>query len=217
MSQHVIIVAGGIGARMESDIPKQFLLLHGTPILMHTIRMFEDYNIVVVLPDEHHSYWLQLCSQHDFQIHHQVINGGSTRFQSVKNGLGSIPNNGLVAIHDGVRPLVSLETIKLSFELARQHGSAIASVPLKDSIREVADGVNKAKDRSNYQLIQTPQTFDIALIQKAYLEKESPLFTDDASVLENNGQSVHLFEGTYSNIKITTVEDLIIAEALIRF
>ena len=215
MSKYAIIVAGGIGSRMKSEVPKQFLLLNGIPILMHTIRAFEKYHIILVLPKNQQTYWSQLCLTYNFKISHQVVNGGASRFQSVKNGLENISAPGLVAIHDGVRPLVKADSIRLSFELALKHGNAIASVPLKDSIREIVSGTNRAKDRSNYQLTQTPQTFDIDLIKKAYLKQESPLFTDDASVLENDGQSIHLFEGSSSNIKITTAEDLIIAEALL--
>lgn len=216
MSKYAIIVAGGTGIRMESEIPKQFLLLNGLPILMHTLTAFEQYTIALVLPDDQRAYWQQLCQQHDFKVEHQVVSGGSTRFLSVKNGLDSIPNHGLVAIHDGVRPLVDTVTINKSFELASTHGSAIAAVPLKDSIREVINGVNKTQNRADYRLIQTPQTFNISLIKKAYLCEDSSLFTDDASVMENLGEPIHLFEGSYVNIKITTPEDLQIAEALLK-
>jgi len=216
MSKYAIIVAGGTGTRMESEIPKQFLLLNGLPILMHTLRAFEQYPITLVLPDDQRAYWTQLCQQHDFKVEHQVVSGGSTRFQSVKSGLESIPDHGLVAIHDGVRPLIDSVTINQSFELAGAHGSAIATVSLKDSIREVTNGANKAKNRADYRLIQTPQTFDIALIKQAYLCGESSAFTDDASVMENLGESIHLFEGSYANIKITTPVDLKIAQALIK-
>lgn len=182
---------------------------------MHTIHAFRQFTITLVLPENQQNYWSQLCDEYDFQIAHEVISGGSTRFQSVSNALNNIPNQGIVAIHDGVRPFITESIIKQSFELAHKHGNAIAAVPLKDSIREVSVESNKALDRSMYQLIQTPQTFDIALIKKAYQKNESPLFTDDASVLESDGYSIHLFEGSNTNIKITTPEDLVIAEALI--
>jgi 2-C-methyl-D-erythritol 4-phosphate cytidylyltransferase len=201
---------------MGSEIPKQFLLLNGIPILMHTLMAFEPYAITLVLPDDQRAYWAQLCEQHDFLIPHHIVSGGATRFQSVSNGLQSIPNRGLVAIHDGVRPLVGAAVLEESFELAGSHGSAIAAVTLKDSIREVTNEGNKAQNRANYRLIQTPQTFDIRLIKEAYLREESSAFTDDASVLESYGRSVHLFEGSYTNIKITNPEDLNIAAAILR-
>lgn len=216
MSQYVIIVAGGTGTRMNSEIPKQFLLIREMPILMHTILAFQQYPIILVLPENQHNYWHQLCIKYDFQITHKVISGGSTRYQSVFNGLKNIPEQGVVAIHDGVRPFVTENIIKQSFNLAHKHGNAIAAIPLKDSIREISAYSNKAVDRSKYQLIQTPQTFDIGLIKKAYQNNESPLFTDDASVLESDGHSIHLFEGSTTNIKITTPEDLLVAEALIK-
>jgi 2-C-methyl-D-erythritol 4-phosphate cytidylyltransferase len=215
MSEYVIIVAGGIGTRMKSNIPKQFLLLNGLPILMHTITAFKDYRITLVLPEDQHSYWQGLCKQHNFNYAHDIISGGVTRFQSVSNGLKNIPDEGKVAIHDGVRPLVTKDIIKNSFELAGEHGNAITAIPLKDSIRKVSIKSNKAVDRTNYRLIQTPQTFDITLIKKAYQTTESSLFTDDASVLEKDGHKIHLFEGSPRNIKITTPEDIKIAEALI--
>lgn len=182
---------------------------------MHTIRAFRNYPITLILPEGQRRYWSQLCNEYDFQIAHDMVSGGSTRFQSVLNGLKNIPDHGLVAIHDGVRPLITENTINLSFDLAHRHGSAIAAIPLKDSIREVSVNSNKAVDRSKYQLIQTPQTFDIGLIKKAYQKNESLFFTDDASVLESDGHSIHLFEGSTTNIKITTPEDLLVAKALI--
>jgi len=214
MGEYAIIVAGGVGTRMKSDIPKQFMLLSGRPILMHTIEAFKEYPITLVLPKNQHDYWNKLCDQYAFDIKHDVISGGATRFQSVTNGLKNIPDKGTVAIHDGVRPLVTKDTIKESFKLACMHGNAIAAISLKDSIREISASSNQAVDRSKYRLVQTPQTFDISLIKKAYLTEESALFTDDASVLESDGHAIHLFEGSVSNIKITTPDDIKIIEVL---
>jgi len=215
MSHFAIIVAGGAGSRMNVATPKQFLLLKGKPILMHTILKFDSCEIIVVLPEDHVAHWKLLCTQYDFDHSHTVVNGGATRFQSVKNGLRLLPETGLVAIHDGVRPLVTQDIIRSSFELAQQAGNAITSMPLKDSIRQLTKDGNQAVDRSKFQLIQTPQTFDIPLIKKAYERDELPSFTDDASVSESAGHMINLLPGSYANIKITTSEDLKIAEALL--
>ena len=216
MKKYALIVAGGIGNRMNTDIPKQFLELSGLPILMHTIQKFEDCEeIIITLPEEQVNYWYALCDQHDFQIKHQIVNGGPTRFQSVKNGLELVKEDSLVAIHDGVRPFVSKEIISRSFELAEQIGNAITSVPVKDSLRQIADAKNKHVDRGSFRIIQTPQTFLSSLIKKAYETKEQEIFTDDASVLENYGEPINLMEGDYKNIKITTKEDLAIGSALL--
>ena len=215
----VIIVAGGSGKRMGGDVPKQFLQLSGKPVLMHTMYRFFSFDpkiyIVLVLPFEHIETWNLLCSQHRFLIPHQVVAGGAERYDSVKNGLKIIDDAWLVAIHDGVRPLVSNSTISKSFELAAEFGNAIPSTPVKESLREVVDGQNRPVDRRNFFLIQTPQTFKGDLIKKAYQKPYNPLFTDDASVFEAAGNEVRLFEGNIENIKITTSSDLMIAAALI--
>jgi len=220
MTEYAIIVAGGAGSRMKSSIPKQFMPINGTPILMHTIQKFYTYStkteIITVLPEFDIDRWQSLCKKHNFAIPHHIVAGGNTRFQSVRNGIKSIKEEiGLVAIHDGVRPLVSTETIKASYSLAQLHGSAIASVGLKESIRIIGGNTTKSLDRSNFRLIQTPQTFQLELIKGAYDVEERPEFTDDASVAENYGIRIHLFEGEYQNIKITTPEDIKIAESMI--
>lgn len=215
-----MIVAGGIGTRMQSAIPKQFLLLNGIPILMHTINAFLRYSssieVIVVLPSNEIEHWKQLCEEHNFTIDHQLVDGGDTRFQSVKNGLQEIKTPGLVAIHDGVRPLVSTDIIGASFRLASIHRSAIASVRLKESIRVVDQDTTTAVDRSFYRMIQTPQTFETELIKASYQIKEQKFLTDDASVAEKAGNKISLFEGSYDNIKITTPEDLTVATALLK-
>jgi len=219
--KYVIIVAGGSGSRMQSDVPKQFLLLNGKPVLMHTIERyyntFPDIQCTLVLPEAQISFWNSLCNQFQFTLKHTVVTGGSSRFQSVKNGLSSINDTeGLVAIHDGVRPLTHSSTISESFSVAKEKGNAIAAVPSKDSLRKINGDKTEAVDRTQYYLIQTPQTFQLALIKKAFDIEESSLFTDDATVLEKAGHSIHLVNGSYDNIKITTNEDLVIAEAFLK-
>jgi 2-C-methyl-D-erythritol 4-phosphate cytidylyltransferase len=217
---HVIIVAGGTGKRMDADIPKQFLLLSGRPILMHTCETFysfdPDLSIIIVLPAEHIATWETLCKIHSFTIPHRIVEGGSERFYSVRNALQTIPHDAsLVAIHDGVRPLVSHETIQTAFEAAFKHGNAIPVIPVIESVREQTSTGNHIIDRSKLQLIQTPQVFKSALICKAYEQDYSSSYTDDASVLEKMGEQIILTKGNPENIKITRTIDLIIAEALI--
>jgi 2-C-methyl-D-erythritol 4-phosphate cytidylyltransferase len=218
-SESVIIVAGGSGSRMKSEIPKQFILLAGEPVLMHTIRRFSAYNpaieTVLVLPENQLSYWAELCRDHNFKLPHKVVSGGATRFQSVKNGLAAVENKGVVAVHDGVRPFVPINVIAEAFKVAAEKGNAVVSVPLKDSIRQLSGLENKAVNRENYRLIQTPQCFKTNLLRDAYNLPEEPTFTDDASVVEKLGISINLTEGSYENIKITTPEDLLWAGVLV--
>ena len=219
--KYAIIVAGGSGSRMGSEIPKQFLPLAGKPILLHTIKRFLEVpsiKIILVLPEKDIEFWNETCIQNAFiEKSIIVVKGGNTRFQSVKNGLSYVEDEGIVAVHDGVRPFVSLAIIHRSFEIAEKEGSAITSVVLKDSIREIKpNGENKAVERINFRLMQTPQTFQSELIQKAFEVKEQTFFTDCASVVEFAGFPVTLIEGAYENIKITTPEDLLIAEALLK-
>ncbi len=204
-------MAGGVGARMKSDVPKQFLLIDGVPILVHTIRKFLIYdkpiNLILVLPKSHLQQWEVLKSQYFPDTNIQVTSGGETRSASVLSGL-TLAEKGLVAVHDAVRPFVSIDTIMSSYESAQKKGSGVAAVQLKDSIREL-DGVSSiARDRSNYVLVQTPQTFKVDELKEAYRIAGAGIFTDDASVYEAAGYEVHLVEGTYDNIKITTPEDL---------
>lgn len=218
-SEYAIIVAGGKGTRIKSALPKQFLELNGLPILMHTVNAFLRYSkniiIILVLPEDDFETWKALCTKHNFTVNLILQKGGDTRFQSVKNGLEKIDGSGLVAIHDGVRPLVSEDIIGASYRLAAVHKTAVAAVRLKESIRITDQDNTKAIDRSKFRLIQTPQTFEVGLIKKAYQIKDDPSLTDDASVVERTGQVISLFEGSYENIKITTPEDLIIAKALL--
>lgn len=218
--EYALIVAGGKGTRIKSAVPKQYLEVQGKPILLHTLEAFVRYSkaiqIVLVLPSTDIPIWNKI--QNTFSFPHPVLiaEGGDTRFQSVRSGLNNIEGEGLVAIHDGVRPLVSPDIIGASFRLAAEHKTAVAAVRLKESIRVTDQDNTKAVDRSKFRLIQTPQTFDIQLIKKAYEQKEDPALTDDASVAERAGTVISLFEGSYRNIKITTEEDLVVAEALMR-
>lgn len=218
--EYALIVAGGKGTRIKSKLPKQFLDLSGKPILLHTLEAFYRYSqnitVVVVLPEDDFDLWADICRKNNFTKPIILQKGGETRFQSVKNGLAKIEGPGLVAIHDGVRPLVSEDIIGASFRLAAVHQSAVAAVRLKESIRMTDQDNTKAMDRSRFRLIQTPQTFSVDLIKQAYQLKEDPTMTDDASVVEKLGHIVSLFEGSYENIKITTAEDLIVAEALLK-
>ena len=223
MKEYAIIVAGGSGTRMQSKTPKQFLLLAGRPIIMHTIDAFKLYSvsisIILVLPQQAIKIWESLCETYGIDDDNiKVIAGGDTRFQSVKNGLDSIDDeNSLVAIHDGVRPLVRPEIIDASFKLSKIHGSAVTSTRLKESLRQVDKDQTKSIDRSQYRSIQTPQTFRTELIKAAYVSANENLgFTDDASVAERYGVKISLFEGSYENIKITTPEDLLFAESVIQ-
>lgn len=218
--EYALIVAGGRGTRMNSSTPKQFMLLDGLPVLMHTLKAFKKYssevNLVLVLPASEIEIWQSLVAKYKFELKHTIVAGGDSRFQSVKNGLDSIASTeGVVAIHDGVRPLVDANTIGASFRLAALHKCAVAAVRLKESIRQTDQDTTKAVDRSGYRLVQTPQTFDLEVIKNAYRIREEASLTDDASVAEKAGFKISLFEGSYDNIKITTPEDMIIAEALL--
>lgn len=220
LKEYALVVAGGKGTRIKSHTPKQFIELNGLPVLMHTLNAFyrysENISVILVLPPDDIKTWEVLCKKFKFDKPLTIQQGGDTRFQSVKNGLDKIQGEGLVAIHDGVRPLVSEDIIGASFRLAAVHKSAVAAVRLKESIRMTDQDNTKAVDRSRFRLIQTPQTFDVALIKQAYTQKEDLSLTDDASVAERAGHVISLFEGSYDNIKITTPEDLLIAETLLQ-
>ncbi len=204
---------------MQSALPKQFLEINGTPVLMHTIRAFHRYSpalkIIVVLPADHCNSWQHLTTQHQFTLPHTLVTGGESRFASVKNGLNAIGNDGLVAIHDGVRPLISRQLIEDCFAAAAKTGSGVAAVAPHDSLREL-NGGNKSVDRQRYRLVQTPQTFKTSLIKAAYAAAgTADNVTDDASVAERYGHKITLVAGDYRNIKITTPGDLLIARALL--
>lgn len=220
MKHYALIVAGGSGTRMGAALPKQFLVLKDKPVLMHTLARFADCPskpaLILVLPESSFDIWLALQAEYDFALPHLLVAGGQTRIESVRNGLSAIDDkDSLVAIHDGVRPLIDTDTIENSYRTAAQKGSAITCVSLKDSIRYQVGKETHALDRAHYQLVQTPQTFPTQVIQQAYAQANIGHLTDDASVLEAMGVQVHLIAGSYQNIKITTPEDLKIAAALL--
>jgi 2-C-methyl-D-erythritol 4-phosphate cytidylyltransferase len=221
LKKYAIIVAGGAGTRMGTDIPKQFLEIKGKPVLMHSMNRFfvfdENIKLIIVLPEHQIEYWNKLCVAHDYKVPHQIVIGGSERFYSVKNGLVLVPENALVAIHDAVRPLVSTNTIKTAFEAAAEKGSGIPAIALNDSIRQFEGENNFAVNRNDFKIIQTPQCFLSASILGAFKQEYKAEFTDDATVLESNGTMIYLTQGNVENIKITTPRDLVLAEALIDF
>lgn len=218
--RYAIIVAGGRGLRMGGELPKQFLPLSGKPVLMRTLELFEGEvsRIILVLPEDHIPFWQELCERYHFTLPHTVALGGETRFHSVRSGLSHLPQEGLVAVHDGVRPLVSRVLIRRSFEEAERSGAALPACPVTDSLRLRQDeGKSEAVNRSRYVAVQTPQTFDLGRLQQAYEQAYSPLFTDDASVYEAASLgSITLIDGEETNIKLTTPRDLLLAELLLR-
>lgn len=215
-----IIVAGGKGERMQTDIPKQFIEIKGKPILMHTLEVFHRYDasikLILVLPALQIVFWENLCKKYSFSLQHQIVEGGKTRFDSVKNGLSAVEVPALVAVHDGVRPLVSIDTIERCFCEAGKFDAAIPVIDLVDSIRKISENGSQSVDRSSYKLVQTPQVFDSEILIKAYRQEFSSLFTDDASVVEAFGKTINLVEGNRENIKITTSFDLQMAETLLK-
>lgn len=219
MKKYVIIVAGGKGLRMGGDLPKQFLPMGGKPVLMHTLEVFRKYDatlqIILVLPREQQHFWKQLCEEHHFAVEHTVADGGETRFHSVKNGLALVQAPGLVGVHDGVRPFVSIEVIRSCYDLAEQHKAVIPVIDVVETVRHLTDAGSETVNRNDYKLVQTPQVFDTELLQKAYAQEFTPFFTDDASVVEAMGVPVHLAEGNRENIKITTPFDLKVGSALL--
>ena len=223
--EYVIIVAGGKGLRMGSDIPKQFLPIGGKPVLMRTIERFREYSedlqIILVLPKPQQDYWKGLCKEYDFKVEYLLANGGETRFHSVQNGLALVPDDaeGVVGVHDGVRPFPSIEVIRRCYETARTAKAVIPVIPIVETVRELmgtgpVSSITVPRDR--YRLVQTPQTFDIQLLKAANRQPYNDGFTDDASVVESYGQPITLVDGNRENIKITTPYDMVVAEAIIR-
>lgn len=216
-----ILVAGGRGTRMGGPVSKQYLPVAGQPVLMRTLSVFyavdPSTDLILVLPENDFSYWEQLCKDYQFTLPHRLVAGGNSRFQSVRNGLNALDSKTtLVAIHDGVRPFVTKKVISESFEIAQQHGSAIAVIALKDSIRKLRDdGKSFYEERQYFRLVQTPQTFQVEKIKKAFAVTELQQFTDDATVYENQGWQVTLISGNPENIKITTPEDMDYAEFIV--
>ena len=218
---YIIIVAGGKGLRMGSDIPKQFLPIGGKPVLMRTLERFRRYSptlqIILVLPKAQQDYWQKLCEEYAFDIDYQLADGGETRFHSVQNGLAKIPDNaqGVVGVHDGVRPFPSIDVIRNCYETAREKKAVIPVIPVVETVRHLKGDTSVTVPRNDYRLVQTPQTFDIQLLKAANRQPYNDGFTDDASVVEAFGFDITLVEGNRENIKITTPYDLKIAEVLI--
>lgn len=222
MRRYAIIVAGGKGLRMGGDVPKQFALLGGRPVLMHTIDAFvkavPGIRVILVLPEAQHGFWHSLCERHAFAEPHTIACGGTTRFHSVSNGLMHVPDESdvLVAVHDGVRPFVNAHTIQHCFAQAEVHGAVVPVVPVVETVRQLRAGGSCTVDRDAYRLVQTPQTFQAPMLKKAYAQPYVPQFTDDASVVEAMGVEVTLVQGSRDNIKLTTPEDMQLAEALLQ-
>jgi 2-C-methyl-D-erythritol 4-phosphate cytidylyltransferase len=218
---YVIIVAGGKGLRMGTDIPKQFLPIGGKPVLMRTLERFREYSadlqIILVLPKAQQDYWQELCQEYDFRVEYQMTDGGETRFHSVQHGLALIPDDaeGVVGVHDGVRPFPSIDVIRNCYETARKKKAVIPVIPIVETVRHLQDETSVTVPRGDYRLVQTPQTFDIQLLKAANRQPYNDGFTDDASVVEAFGFDITLVEGNRENIKITTPYDLKIAEVLI--
>lgn len=217
---YAVIVAGGSGKRMNSEIPKQFILLKGLPIIMHTINAFHQNKfspkIILVLAKADEELWLNLIKQYNFKVPHEIVYGGEERFHSVKNALAKIEDvESIIAIHDAVRPLVSQQTISNCYQKALESGNAIAAIPSKDSVRKINDQKSIALSRAEIYLVQTPQTFIANQLFKAYQQEFNTSFTDDASVVEKAGYEINLEKGDDFNFKITYKEDIIIAEAIL--
>lgn len=220
MKKIAIIVAGGSGNRFGSTIPKQFAMLSGKPMLMHTIAAFSGYDsqmqIIVALPSEYISLWEDLCHEHGFAKKHTVVEGGKSRFESVKKSLAAVADSaGLIAVHDGARPLVSQKMIADGFSTAENCGTAIPTIAMTDSLRQLDRQGSHIVDRESFVAVQTPQIFNLQLLRKAYDADFSPAFTDDASVVEFHGTSVTLYEGDIENLKVTHPIDLKIAELIL--
>ncbi|MBK7965784.1 MAG: 2-C-methyl-D-erythritol 4-phosphate cytidylyltransferase [Bacteroidetes bacterium] len=217
MDRYVILVAGGRGTRMQGSLPKQFLLLQGEPILVHTLRKFSlpGFHVIVVMNPDFMEYWEDQCKISLDIPKHQLIAGGQSRAQSVANGLAQIPENCLVAIHDAVRPLCSTDLIYRLFKACEMEGSAIPVVACKDSLRLIMPEGSKSVNRENYKAVQTPQVFHSKKIKDAFSSLAIETFTDEASVYEAAGNKVHLVEGEESNIKITVPSDIQMATAFL--
>lgn len=217
---YAVIVAGGQGTRMGYAIPKQFLELDGKPILYHTIKAFretiDDIQIILVLPEQQISMTQMVLQAFEERMDITIVAGGASRFHSVQNGLKDLPNDAIIFVHDGVRPLLSKELILRCYNQAIEKGSAIPALPATDSMRQVHGDKSTPLDRTNIRLMQTPQTFQASILLPSMKQTFQENFTDEATVVEAFGHEVHLCDGERNNIKITTPEDLIIAEALLK-
>jgi 2-C-methyl-D-erythritol 4-phosphate cytidylyltransferase len=218
IDRYIVLVAGGSGTRMGTAVPKQFLPLGKSVVLMQTFMAFyhfsPDFKFILALPENQIEYWKELCETYHFDLPHEIVKGGEQRFHSVQNALERVGESGLVAIHDGVRPLVSADTISRCFAEAEKSGNAIPCLKVVESLRETGEGWSRAVDRSKFVSIQTPQVFRCELLKRAYRQPFEPFYTDDASVVENLGVKINLVEGNVENIKITSPMDLVVAEGV---
>jgi len=216
---YIVLVAGGKGTRMGSETPKQFHLVAGKPLIMHTFDafslFFEKAEFLLALPEMEIGRWKHLCADFGFDLPHRIVEGGPTRYHSVKNALAFVEDKSLVFIHDAVRPLVSEDILLDCLQVARIHGTAIPVTPVMEALRRVENGISRAVDRRHYKMVQTPQVFRSDLLKKAYLQAYRDTFTDDAAVLESSGQALHLVNGNPENIKVTRPGDLGYVEAVL--
>jgi 2-C-methyl-D-erythritol 4-phosphate cytidylyltransferase len=223
LKRYVIIVAGGVGKRMKSETPKQFMPLAGKPLLFHSITAFyncyNDIDIIIPLPKEYFGEWEKICRENNFSIKHRLAEGGEHRFYSVKNSLSLIKDNenAVVGIHDAARPFIKKETIAELYKAAEETGNAIPVIAINDSVREINKLSSKPIDRHNLCLVQTPQCFRTDIIKRAYQQEFKLYFTDDATVAESVDEKINLIDGDPVNIKITTPTDMLIAETLFKF
>lgn len=220
MKKYAVIVAGGSGTRMQSATPKQFLELNGKPVIMHTLERFweasTEIKLILVLPELHVSFWNELLQKHRFVIPHVIVKGGETRFQSVRNGLQVISGEGLVAVHDAVRPLITPALINRLIENASIYGNAVPVIPVSETIRIVEGDSSKTVDRTKFRLVQTPQVFKVSELQEAFKKPYQEFFTDEATIMESSDHTIYLSEGEVANIKITTPSDLAFATAYLK-
>lgn len=219
MKRYAVIVAGGQGVRMGADRPKQFLEIGGKPILRHTIERFKAFDpkvdIILVLPEAQKGWWRDYCRQSGFLDRYTMVAGGITRFHSVQNALQYVTGDGVVAVHDGVRPLLSDSLLQRLYEAAEDHQAVIPAIPVVESVRRVDGETSVPVSRDGLVLVQTPQLFDARSLKEAYRQPFSPAFTDDASVYEAAGGKVHIVPGDRINLKITTPDDMDYAAALL--
>ena len=219
MQKSVIITAGGIGKRMGSELPKQFLVLGGKPVLVHTLELFFKYDpnieIILTLPNEWRGYWETIIEKYYCRVPHIVVNGGEERYHSIQNALKQCSGS-FIAVHDGVRPFVSFETLERCFSALNQHEAVVPVLRLKESIRQTSENSTNAVDRSNYRLVHTPQCFRAEVLHKAYEQSYHDKVTDDACLVEEIGYTIHLVESNEENIKLTTPFDFLIAETIIQ-
>jgi 2-C-methyl-D-erythritol 4-phosphate cytidylyltransferase len=222
MKKFAIIVAAGTGSRFESALPKQFHPILDKPMLMYSIEAFAladpAINIILVLNQNHIEFWKNICKEHQFNVRHNLVLGGSTRIESVKNGLSQVDVNSLVAVHDGARPLITTKLINECFEATLIKGNAVVAIECKDSLRKIEQSSNVAVNRSEYALIQTPQCFKSNILLNAYEQTiNTDVFKDDASIAESFGEEINLIQGDELNIKVTHPSDLLYAESALLY